>query len=107
MTRTKEHVDAFNEAVTTGDWDAFAQRFAEDAQLIFIGIPVGPFEGRPAIAAAYRADPPDETMTLVSTEPSGPATDIVRFRWAGGGTGTMHLTWAPDGAVRTLTVSFD
>lgn len=107
MTRTKDHVDAFNQAVTTGDWDTFAQRFGEDAQLIFMGVPVGPFEGRPAIAAAYRADPPTETMTLLSTEPSSPATDIVRFRWASGGTGTMQLTWAPDGAVQALTVTFD
>jgi steroid Delta-isomerase len=107
MTRTKDHVDAFNQAVTTGDWDTFAQRFAADAQLIFIGVPVGPFEGRPAIAAGYRANPPTETMTLLSTEPSGPTTDIVRFQWTGGDTGTMHLTWAPDGTVQTLTVSFD
>jgi len=102
VSRTTEHVDAFNHAVTSGDWDAFAQRFAADARMSFVGVPAGPFHGRTAIAAAYRENPPTETMTL-----EGPDGDTVKFRWAGGGTGTMELGWAPDGTVRTLTVSFD
>ncbi|TCC48614.1 nuclear transport factor 2 family protein [Kribbella capetownensis] len=102
MSRTTEHVDAFNHAVTSGDWDTFAQRFAADAGMSFVGVPAGPFEGRPAIAAAYRENPPTETMTL-----EGADDDNVKFRWAGGDTGTMDLTWAPDGTVQALTVSFD
>ena len=102
MSRVTDHVDAFNHAVTTGDWDTFSRRFAEDATITFVNVPAGPFHGRTAIAQAYRENPPTETMTLVS-----PDADIVRFRWASGGTGTMAITWAPDGAVRTLTVSFD
>lgn len=102
MSRTTDHVDAFNDAVTTGDWDAFANRFAEDARMTFVGVPADPFEGRTAIAQAYRENPPTETMSLV--DPDG---DAVRFRWASGGTGTMQLSWAPDGAVQALTVTFD
>ncbi|MFI7062989.1 YybH family protein [Kribbella sp. NPDC050124] len=99
MSRATDHIDAFNHAVTTGDWDTFAERFAPDATMTFVNVPAGPFEGRPAIAQAYRANPPTETMTLIDGEH--------RFRWAGGGTGTLHLTWAPDGTVQTLTVTFD
>jgi len=46
MSRTADHVAAFNQAVTTGDWDTFAERFAPDATMRFVAIPVGPFEGR-------------------------------------------------------------
>jgi steroid delta-isomerase len=102
MTRTADHVDAFNHAVTTGDWNTFAQRFAEDATMAFVGVPAGPFHGRQAIAQAYRDNPPTETMTL--EEADG---DTARFRWASGGTGTMEIGWTPDGAVQTLTVVFD
>jgi hypothetical protein len=102
MSRTAEHVAAFNRAVTTGDWDTFAERFAPDATMRFTGIPVGPFEGRTAIVAAYRENPPTETMTLLDD-----GGERARFRWSGGGTGTMELRWAPDGAVQALTVSFD
>lgn len=102
MSRTGDHVDAFNLAVTTGDWETFAERFALDAMMRFVGVPVGPFEGRAAIAAAYRESPPAETMTLV--EDGG---ERARFRWSGGGTGSMELCWAPDGTVQALIVSFD
>ncbi|MEV0288205.1 MULTISPECIES: nuclear transport factor 2 family protein [unclassified Kribbella] len=102
MSRTTDHVDAFNQAVSTGDWDTFAARFAPDATMTFVNVPAGPFHGREAIAEAYRATPPTETMSLV--EEVG---DFARFRWSGGGTGTMRLVWTPNGTVRTLTVSFD
>lgn len=102
MSRTADHVTAFNQAVTTGDWATFATRFAENAVMSFVQVPVGPFEGRTAIAAAYRENPPTETMTLLEDKE-----ELARFRWSGGGTGSMELRWAPDGAVQALTVSFD
>lgn len=102
MSRIADHVAAFNEAVGSGDWDAFAGRFAEDASMSFVQVPVGPFEGRAAIAAAYRENPPAETMTLVED-----GDERARFRWSGGGTGSMELRWAPDGTVQALIVSFD
>jgi steroid Delta-isomerase len=84
------HVAAFNAAVATGDWDPFADRFADDATLAFVGPPVGPFEGREAIAAAYAAQ------------------TVVPYRWdTTGATGTMRFCAAPDDAVQTLTVTFD
>jgi steroid delta-isomerase len=102
MSRIADHVEAFNQTVTTGDWDTFAARFAANAVMSFVHVPVGPFEGRTAIAAAYRENPPTETMTLLDD-----GDERARFRWSGGGTGSMELEWAPDGAVQALTVSFD
>jgi steroid Delta-isomerase len=102
MSRTADHVAAFNRAVTSGDWDGFAERFAVDAVMSFVQVPVDPFEGRTAIAAAYRDNPPTETMTLLDD-----GDEVARFRWSGGGTGSMELRWARDGTVQALTVSFD
>jgi hypothetical protein len=45
-----EHVARFNADVRTGDWSAMLELFADDAELEFFGIPVGPFAGREAIA---------------------------------------------------------
>jgi steroid Delta-isomerase len=105
VSRAGDHVDAFNQAVTTGDWDTFATRFAADASMSFADVPVGPFHGRAAIAAAYRQDPPTDTMSLLDVQEESGAT-VARFRWSGGGTGRMVLTWAPGGAVQALSVSF-
>ena len=103
MSRTADHVEAFNHAVVSGDWDTFAERFAEDATMSFVGVPAGPFEGRTAIGEAYRANPPTETMSLIEASADGTA----RFKWAGGGTGTMRITWTPADLVAQLVVSFD
>lgn len=96
------HVEAFNQAVATGDWDTFATRFAEDAVMSFPGLPIGPYAGRAAIAQAYRDNPPTEPMTILSS-----ADGWVRFRWSSGATGMMHLTWSPAAEVATLAVTFD
>ena len=39
--------------------------FAEDAELVFEGIPAGPFAGREAIGEAYAAQPPDDEIVLL------------------------------------------
>ena len=102
MSRSADHVEAFNQAVTSGDWDTFAGRFADDARMEFVGVPAGPFEGPDAIAAAYRSRPPTETMViLVDDDPT------VRFQWSSGDTGTMQFSWTADDQVQSLTVTFD
>jgi steroid delta-isomerase len=102
------HLVAFNAAVRRGDWSAFADRFADDAELVFVAVPIGPFRGRAAIEAAYLANPPDDTLTRVAEpEPDGDE-QVVRFRWdRTGDTGTMRFVWAPDRRVGRLVVSFD
>jgi RimJ/RimL family protein N-acetyltransferase len=57
-----DYVGVHNECVRTGDWAHLADWFADDAELVFEGVPVGPFFGRDAIAAAYRAQPPDDPV---------------------------------------------
>lgn len=54
----EHHVATFNTAVESGDFDPLVALFAADAELSFEGVPVGPFRGRKAIAAACAAQPP-------------------------------------------------
>ena len=101
------HIAAFNAAVTSGDWEPFVARFAVDARLAFVGPPVGPFVGREAIRAAYQANPPDDTIDLVSPSRTDGAVTTIPFRWQRtGATGAMRITEA-DGEIGDLTVSFD
>jgi steroid Delta-isomerase len=60
-----EHVERFNAGVRSGDFGPMVAAFAEDAELVFEGIPVGPFFGREAIGAAYSAQPPDDEIVLL------------------------------------------
>lgn len=103
--RVARHVAAFNDAVRSGSWSAFAERFAPDATLAFEGVPVGPFHGRDAIASAYDARPPTDTMDVLSIDTAGER-DLVHFAWRAGGTGTMRLAWE-GAAVAELVVTFD
>jgi steroid Delta-isomerase len=52
--------------VRSGDFGPMVEAFSEDAELRFEGIPVGPFVGREAIAAAYAAQPPDDEIVLLN-----------------------------------------
>jgi steroid Delta-isomerase len=75
--------------------------FSEDAELVFEGIPVGPFAGREAIGAAYAAQPPDDEIVLLegdgtyawATAPDVPA-------------GQMFLT-ERDGEIARLVIRYD
>ena len=60
----RRHVELFNQAVRTGDWQPMVDGFAEDADLVF-DAPIGTFHGRAAIAEAYRAQPPDDEVELL------------------------------------------
>lgn len=62
----EEHVSRFNAAIRSGSFESFLELFAEDAELAFEGVPVGPFSGRAAIAAAYREQPPDDEIRVLS-----------------------------------------
>jgi steroid Delta-isomerase len=63
-----EHVARFNEGVRSGDFSRMVAAFTEDAELVFEQIPVGPFVGRDAIAAAYAQQPPDDEIVLLSDD---------------------------------------
>jgi ketosteroid isomerase-like protein len=103
--RVRRHVERFNAAQRSGAWAPFVATFAEDAVMRFAGVPVGPFAGPDAIRAAYEAQPPTDTMSVVSVDTDGD-TDVVRFAWDAGGTGTLTVRWRGD-EVADLTVAFD
>jgi steroid Delta-isomerase len=102
--RAAKHVAAFNDSVRSGDWTAFADRFTADATMRFVGVPVGPFTGREAIAAGYAAQPPSDTLTVTRSVSCGDV-DELWFTWDDGGPGQMILRWR-DGLIAALTVSF-
>jgi steroid delta-isomerase len=102
--RAAEHVAAFNDSVRSGDWRAFASRFAPDATMRFVGIPAGPFTGREAIATGYASQPPSDTLTVTRAVSSGNV-DELWFAWDNGSTGTMILRWSGD-LIAELTVTF-
>jgi RimJ/RimL family protein N-acetyltransferase len=66
----RSYVAAHNAGVRTGAWDQLGTFFADDAELVFEGPPIGPFRGREAIVAAYRERPPDDTVELLDIEES-------------------------------------
>jgi steroid Delta-isomerase len=95
------HVERFNAGVRSGDFGPMVAGFAEDAEVVFEGIPVGPFAGRDAIAAAYRDQPPDDEIVLLdgdgtyawASEPDVPA-------------GQLFLT-ERDGEIARLVIRYD
>jgi steroid delta-isomerase len=103
--RVTQHVAAFNAAVRSGGWSAFAERFTPGATMAFTNVPAGPFTGRAEIARAYARQPPSDTMAVQAVTSAG-AVDAVSFAWAAGGTGRMQLTWE-SGLVDRLEVTFD
>jgi RimJ/RimL family protein N-acetyltransferase len=103
-----EYVARHNQGVRTGDWDALGECFAEAARLEFEGVPVGPFYGRDAIVAAYRAHPPDDDVRILSAEerPSGVE---AAYAWAAEPerpAGRLLLALR-DSAIERLVVTFE
>jgi hypothetical protein len=98
-----DYVARFNDGVRTGDWSRLLELLTDDAVLEFDGIPVGPFRGRAAIAAAYEAQPPDEEIVLLDGGPA-PA-----YAWASAPhrrAGELHLT-VRDGHVAAIRVLYE
>ena len=101
------HIQIFNEAVVTGDWTRFVDRFSEDASLEFVGTPVGPFVGRAAIAEAYGASPPDDTIVAHGPSYRDGEELVVPYRWTStDATGCMRFT-ERDTHIARLVITFD
>jgi len=99
------HVAGFNEGVRSGEWSAMLAQLADDAELEFVGIPVGPFRGRDAIGEAYRAQPPDDELVVL--EPLGG--DAVVYAWSQEPerpAGELHLT-VRDGRIERIRVLYE
>ncbi|MGE5274683.1 MAG: GNAT family N-acetyltransferase [Verrucomicrobiota bacterium] len=96
-----------NQGVRTGDWEALGECLAGDARLEFGGVQLGPFCGREAIVAAYRARPPDDEVRLVDpVEEQGGDGVNAGYMWSRSPDepgGTMRLEFV-DGLISRLMV---
>jgi hypothetical protein len=104
----RAHVDRFNEAVKSQDYSAMIAGFAPEAEMVFHGVPVGPYVGREAIANAYAVQPPRDEVRLFG-EPTVTQDAIESaYGWASDGrpTGRMILS-AQDGLIVRLVITFD
>lgn len=103
-----DHVESFNAGVRTGDWSSMLERFADDAEMEFRGVPVGPFHGREAIAEAYRAQPPDDQLRVLEERERDGRVEA-RYAWLAEpevAAGELLLT-AENGLIRQLVITFD
>jgi RimJ/RimL family protein N-acetyltransferase len=103
-----EYVGAHNEAVRTGEWDGFGSWFVEEAELVFEGVPFGPFRGRAEVEDAYRAHPPDDEV-LVLAVVHEPGVVVARYGWRREPSvvaGRILLTPADD-RIAKLVVTFE
>ena len=103
-----DHVGRFNRGIRTGDFAPMLATFADDAELVFEGVPVGPFIGRDAIEQAYRTRPPDDEVRLLGPARSEGDAVVADYAWAREGTraGRMVVT-ERDGAIARLVVTFE
>ncbi len=103
-----EHVQRFNEAVRSGEFEPMLAAFAPDAEMVFEGVPAGPFVGRDAIAAAYAAQPPDDEVVLLGEPRAEGGVEESDYAWKSEGTraGRMILT-SREGLITRLVVTFE
>ena len=108
MRLLQDHVRRFNEGVRTGDFGPMAAAFADDAEMRFEGVPVGPFVGRDAIAAAYRDQPPDDQVEILGAEERD-GMIVARYAWRrdeGRQAGEMRISQR-NGQIQKLVITFD
>jgi hypothetical protein len=99
------YAERFNAGVRAGEWEPMLELLAPDAELEFVGIPVGPFVGREAIGDAYRTQPPDDELVLL--EPRGDGGAV--YAWAKEPerpAGELHLD-ERDGATLRIRVLYE
>ena len=104
----ERHGRLFNEGIWTGDWGPMLEHFTDDAELVFRGVPIGPFRGREAIAAAYRERPPDDEIRISKPRREGHEL-VMDYAWNAEPrlrAGEMRFTLAPDGRIARLVVTF-
>jgi steroid Delta-isomerase len=80
MDPVERHQARFNLGVRTRDFGPWLDTFAEDTVVTFTGLPIGPLQGRRALAETYAAHPPSSPMRVQESSVDG---DRVtgRFVW--------------------------
>jgi steroid Delta-isomerase len=108
LDQLRRHVELFNAGVRTGDFEPMLEPFDPDAALVFEGVPAGPFNGREAIAAAYREQPPDDEIRVWNerAEDGDLVADYAWLQEPDRRAGELRLSVA-DGRVTRLLVTFD
>src|SRR4051812_13643948 len=103
-----DHVERFNRGVASGDFGPMVAAFTDDAELVFDGVPAGPFRGRDAIAEAYRTQPPDDEVEIDGVDERDGEV-VGRYHWRRGDApgGEMRLRPTRDGRIGRLVVTFD
>ena len=102
------HVELFNAGVRSGDFGPMLEQFAEDAELIFEGVPVGPFRSKDAIETAYREQPPDDEIEIFDAR-SVVGEIVADYAWKKAPStraGELRIA-AADGRIRRLVITFD
>jgi hypothetical protein len=56
--------------------------FAPDAEMVFEGVTVGPFQGTAEIGRAFKTAPPDDTLIIGSVYEVGDRTATGEYRWS-------------------------
>lgn len=102
------HVLLFNQGVRDGDFGPMLAGFTDDAEMVFQGVPAGPFRGREAIAAEYAARPPDDEIQVLDVS-AGAHRLVAGYAWrAAGGrrAGDLIIEWRGE-RISRLKVTFD
>ena len=91
----RRYIAQLNHGVRSGDFTSMLAELTDDAQLVFEGIPVGPFHGREAIGAVYRLHPPDDEFQLLEVDEDGYGGANGSYAWSerpGVVAGEVHVT---------------
>jgi hypothetical protein len=104
----RSYITRLNHGVRSGDFASMLAELTDDAQLVFEGIPVGPFRGKEAIGAAYRSQPPDDEFELLDVDEDGHGGATGSYAWSerpGVVAGEVHVT-ARDGRITRVLVRY-
>jgi ketosteroid isomerase-like protein len=104
----RDHVDRFNAGVRSGDFGPMLEQFADDAEMSFEAVPIGPFRGREEVAEAYRERPPDDELRVLDVHEDG-ATVVASYAWLAAleqRAGDLRLTHH-EGRIVRLVVTLD
>ena len=105
----QDHVRLFNAGVRSGDFGSMLERLTDDAEMVFEGVPVGPFRGREAIADAYRDRPPDDELQVLEARENEHGVIVAAYAWSRQPSvraGELRLTRDGD-RISKLVVTFD
>jgi steroid delta-isomerase len=104
----RRYIARLNHGVRSGDFASMLAELTDDAQLVFEGIPVGPFRGKEAIGAAYRLQPPDDELEMLRVDEDGHGGVSGSYAWSerpGVVAGEVHVT-ARDGRIARVLVRY-